>query len=124
MSYDLALAVKVHGAENLYAKIARPDFADPTYNVGTIIRKCTGWDFKQGEWYRVKDVLPLIERGIHEMRVNAWAYKQYEPENGWGSTKTVLEALESLLKCIYEEAESFAWDGCSSVPIEHLYVKW
>lgn len=124
MSYDVRLAVRVHGAEDIFAIIAKPDFADPTYNVGEIIRKSTGWDFEQGKWYRVNDVLPFIEKGIHEMRFNAKTYKKYAPENGWGSTSTVLKALESLLECIHAESCEEDWNGNNTIPIEYLYVKW
>ena len=120
MSYDISLGVKVHGTDDLFVTIATPEFDNPTYNVGKIIRACTGWNFIQGEWYKVSDVLPKIERGIHEMRFNESSYKNMEPENGWGSTQTVLNALESLIECIQQTTNGWS----NNIPIEHLYVRW
>lgn len=127
MSYDVQIGVKIAqtGRKNglqpqLFATIDTPEYDHPTYNVGKIIRKSTGWDFKQGEWYCVKDVLDNIEKGIHEMRFNSYAYKDLEPENGWGSTDIVLRALESMLKCIEENTNGWS----NNIPIEYLYVRW
>lgn len=59
MSYDIRLAVRVEGApvnedgEPLYAVIGTPEYDSPTYNLGDMFRACTGWDFKQGKFYRV-----------------------------------------------------------------------
>lgn len=121
MSYDVAIGVRIHGTDPpIFATIDTPEYDNPTYNVGNIIRKSTGWDFVQGEWYLVTDVLDKIEKGIHEMKFNSKAYKHLEPENGWGSTYTVLQSLESPLKCI--EQNTNGW--YHSIPIEYLYVRW
>lgn len=130
MSYDIRLAVAVAGApvnedgEPLYAVIDEPELASPTYNLGDMFRACTGWDFKQGKFYRVSEVLPLIEKGIHELRFNAKAYKKYEPDNGWGSIGGALEALESMLECIRRNApgsDNWSWQ---EVPLDCLYIAW
>ena len=112
MSYDIRLAVAVAGApvnedgEQLYAVIGTPEYDSPTYNLGDMFRACTGWDFKQGTFYRVSEVLPLIEKGIHELQFNAKAYEKYEPENGWGTIRSALDALESMLECIEKNVNS------------------
>lgn len=123
MSYDLRLAVKVAGANDLYAVIDEPDFSSPTYNISTMLRKCTGWDFEQSKWYKVSEVLPLIEHGIHELQFNEESYKQYNAKNGWGTTKTALDALKSLQECIQHNAEGnrYSWQ---EIPIDLLYVAW
>ena len=51
MSYDLRIAVKVDGCDK-FAQIAEPEYSSPTYNLGKMFRACTGWDYKQGEYYR------------------------------------------------------------------------
>lgn len=117
MSYDLRLAVKVDGTD-LFAQIAEPERSSPTYNLGKMFRACTGWDYTQGEYYKVKEVLPLIENGIRELRTKPLLYKKYEPENGWGTIASAIADLESLRTCIYDTVE---W---GTVPIEHLWVAW
>ena len=120
MSYDLRIGVKVEGTD-IIAVIAEPEHSSPTYNLGQMFRACMNWDYHQGEWYNVKEVLPYIERGIHELKYNSQAYKKYNPENGWGSTESALKALESLEKCIAEQNNGWAWQD---IPIEHLWLHW
>lgn len=120
MSYDLRIAVKVQDTD-IYAVIAEPEYNSPTYNIGEMFRKATGWDFEQGEWYKVSEVLPLIEHGIHELRYNEDYYRQYDSPNGWGNTQSARKALESLSKCIEEQTNGWAWQ---KIPLEHLYVAW
>ena len=131
MSYDIRLAVRVEGApvnedgEPLYAVIDEPELASPTYNLGDMFRACTGWDYEQGKFYRVSEVLPLIEKGIHELRFNGRAYKKYEPDNGWGSIGGALEALESMLECIEKNGPGNGWNkGWNEIPLDCLYIAW
>ena len=123
MSYDLRLAVKVYGAEDLYAGIDEPERSSPTYNIGDMLRACTGWDFVKSEWYKVSDVLPLIEHGIHELRFNEKEYKKYNAPNGWGPTRSALAALESLLECIMRNGPGAGW-AWHEIPLDCMYVAW
>ena len=123
MSYDLRLAVKVSGAEDLYAVIDEPDLSSPTYNIGDMLRACTGWEFVQSEWYKVSDVLQLIEHGIHELRFNEKEYKKYNAPNGWGTTSSALAALESLLECIMRNGPGAGWTW-HEIPLDSMYVAW
>lgn len=91
-------------------------YSSPTYNLGKMFRACTGWGYKQGEYYKCSDVIGNIEKGVKELRTNKAQYKQYEPENGWGTVASAVVALESLRDCIYEQAEE--------IPLDCLYVKW
>ena len=121
MSYDLRIGVKVADTD-IIAVIDEPEYDSPTYNLGKMFRECTGWNFKQGEWYRVSEVLPLIEHGVKELTINRKQYKQYDAPNGWGTTESALEALTSLRDCIYG---NIAGDrGWQSVPAEYLWVSW
>ena len=120
MSYDLRIAVKVQDTD-IYAVIAEPEYSSPTYNIGEMFRKATGWDFEQGKWYKVSDVLPLIEHGIHELRYKEDKYRQYDSPNGWGTTQSARKALESLATCIENQTNGWGWQ---QIPLEHLYVAW
>ena len=123
MSYDLRLAVKVAGAEDLYAVIDEPELASPTYNLGTMFRVCMGWDFEQGKWYNAAEVLPFIQHGINELKFNEPAYRKYNPDNGWGSTSSALNALQSLEECIRKNIPGNIWSW-NEIPLELLYVSW
>ena len=126
MSYDIRIAVKVDGAEkgNEYAVIAEPDLNSPTYNIGKMLRRCTDWDFKQGEYYRVSDVYQNIVRRIINLREHEEDYEKYNSPNGWGTTVSALKALESLKQCIDDIEDPNGWGGWNTFPKTLLYVAW
>lgn len=115
MSFDLRVSVKVDRTD-IYAVVGQPEYNHPTYNIGKMLRECTGWEFNQRDHYNCEKVIKNIEKGIYELRTNEDEYKKYNAENGWGTTRTAIEALESLRECIYEYAET--------IPIKHLWVSW
>ena len=126
MSYDLRIAVKVVGAEkgNEYAVILQPEIHSPTYNLGLMFRKCTGWDFDQGEFYNVEEVYPKIVQGITNLTEHEEQFKQYDSSNGWGTTESALKALKSLKECIDEIEDPNGWSGWNTFPKSVLYVAW
>lgn len=126
MSYDIRIAVKVVGAEpdNEFAVIETPEYDNPTYNLGEMFRRCTGWDFNQGEFYCVKDVYQNIVRGIINLTEHEDEFEKYNSPNGWGTTKSALKALQSLKDCI-DEIEYPGWKtGWNTFPKSVLYVAW
>ena len=122
MSYDLRIGVKIEGYDD-YAVIAVPEYDSPTYNLREMFVNCMGWEYEQGIWYRVSEVLPYIERGIHELTFNKKKYEKYNPDNGWGDVESALESLKSLLECIKDQAGLTGWSD-NNIPIEHLYMRW
>ena len=126
MSYDLRIAVKVEGAEkgNEYAVIAEPEIHSPTYNLGEMFRKCTGWDFEQGKFYRVSDVYQNIERGIINLKEHEEEFEKYNSPNGYGTTVSALRTLESLKQCIDDIENPYGWNGWNTFPKSLLYVAW
>ena len=115
MSYDLRISVRVHGTD-LHAVIATPEYDNPTYNLGVMFRMAMDWDFKQGDWYPCAEVFDNITRGIQELTDQPDKYRQYEPDNGWGTIEQAIRGLKSLKNCICEQMEE--------IPLEHLYVAW
>lgn len=121
MSYDIRFGVKVAGAaDDIYAVIGEPERSNPTYNNGPIFRKCMDWDYKQGEWYPMIEVMPKVERGIRELKFYPNKYKALEPDNGWGGVKSSLEALES----IYGWFNSWDMGWNEEIPLECIYMCW
>lgn len=115
MSYDLHVSVKIEGL-NQYASVARPEYSNPTYNLGKMFRIVMGWDFKQGVEYNCSEVIDKINNGITRLKCFPNNYRKYEPTNRWGTVESAIRDLESLRDCIYETVEY--------IPIEHLYVRW
>lgn len=121
MSYDIRFGVKVAGAEDVYAVIGHPEYDSPTYNLHEIFEKSMDWDYSQGEWYPIKEIIPKIERGIHELRSNPYLYKQYEPDNGWGTVQSALNTLESIHAWFFDDVW-MKWD--TEIPLECIYMRW
>lgn len=126
MSYDLRIAVKVVGAEkgNEYAVIAEPEHSSPTYNIGSMLRECMGWDFQQGEYYNVEEVYPKVLRGIVNLTEHEEQFEKFNSPNGWGTTKSALVALKSLKECIDDIENPNGWYGWNTFPKSVLYVAW
>ena len=123
MSYDLRIGVKVEGAD-IIAVIGQPKYSDPTYNLGEMFRACMDWDYTQGEWYKVSEVYDMICHGIAELSGYPKRYTRYEPDNGWGTVSSALEALTSLRDYIDEIVDPNGWTGWNTIPMEHLWVAW
>lgn len=123
MSYDLRLGVKVEGTD-IIAVIGQPEKDSPTYNLREMFVACMGWDYTQGEWYRVSDVYDKICRGIAELSGYPVKYRKYDAPNGWGNVKSALEALVSLRDYIDETSDPDNRLSWNTIPKEHLWVAW
>lgn len=117
MSYDVEFGVKVEKVDKIMP-FSKPEYDHPTYNIGTMIRKATGWDFKQGEWYKVSDVLDKIYKGHKNLSHNPSKYRKYEPENKWGTVETGITALQSILEKIEEIEKWF------EITVNDFYIRW
>lgn len=123
MSYDLRIGVKVEGAEDLYAVIAEPEYSSPTYNLRDMFVACMDWEYEQGKWYNVAEVLPHIYRGVQELELHTKKYEKYNPSNGWGDVGSALEALNSLKDCILKNGPENSWSW-NEIPYELMYMCW
>ena len=126
MSYDIRFGVKVAGApEDCYAVIGQPERDSPTYNLRDMFVHCMDWDYTQGEWYPVTEVLPKIQHGITELKLHPKKYKKYEPNNGWGTLGGALECLQSIVKYLSPDS----WEGIggtwnADIPTDCIYMRW
>ena len=126
MSYDIRFGVKVAGAkDDCYAVIGSPEFDSPTYNLRDIFVMSMEWDYHQGEWYKINDVLPKVEHGIKELKLHPEKYKKLEPSNGWGTISSAIDCLESIDRYFSNDN----WDGLggswnADVPIDCIYMCW
>ena len=97
MSYDVTFKVKVEGLD-YWIPVGACE-ANTTWNVREMIVKSTGL-----EWNNCcnngfcKDVIPHIEKGLHELTAHPEKYKQYEAKNGWGTVESTRGFFEDILK--------------------------
>ena len=110
MSYDINFKVKVEGLEDRYVDVGECDI-NITYNLGTMIRKSTGLEWKNEQNNGLcKDVIPHIINGLAELTKHPEKYKQYEAENGWGT----IAGCKSFFTTIIEEWNAFCEDSWTS----------
>lgn len=125
MSYDIRFGVKVEGApENTYAVIGQPEYDSPTYNIREMFVKCMDWDFKQGEWYKITDVLPKVRHGVEELYVNKKKYKKYNSPNGWGDTDSALKCLRSIVDYFDDGWNGIGGTWNADIPYDCIYMRW
>lgn len=124
MSYDIRFAVKVAGApDDCFAVIGEPEYCSPTYNIGKMMRVAMDWDFKQGTFYKLTDVLPKIRQGLAELISHPEQYKQYEPDNGWGTVDSAAKALSSILDWASpDNCWDRGWNG--DIPMDAIWIAW
>lgn len=126
MSYDIRFGVKVAGApEDCFAVIGVPEYDSPTYNLRDMFVKAMDWDYTQGEWYPITDVLPKVQHGILELTLHTNKYKQYEPENGWGTIGSAIKCLQSIIDYFKPDSWSgFGGSWNSDIPLNCIYMCW
>lgn len=122
MSYNIGFYVKVEGCD-AYVFLGSPEYDTPTYNLRPIFEKAMNWDYEQGKYYPLNDVVEHVRHGIYELDTNKSVYKRLEPSNGWGSVEDALEVLTSILRWIYPEKP---WQRMfdEDIPINCIYMRW
>lgn len=124
MSYDIRFGVKVAGApDDCFAVIGEPERDSPTYNLREVFETSMDWDYHQGQWYPITEVLPKVQRGIKELTRHPEKYKELEPKNGWGTISSAVECLQSIVNWFN------GWDGIAGtwnadIPIDCIYMSW
>lgn len=97
MSYDIDFRVKVEGVDE-YVSVGDCE-ANITWNVRKIIELSTGLPWLNEENNGLcKDVIPHIEKGLHELKTNPEKYKPYEAPNGWGTVNETIHFYEEIIK--------------------------
>lgn len=53
-----------------------------------------------------RDLIDPLQEGLHRLKSDPEKYKEFNPENGWGSYETLVEFVENLLNacCRYPNA--------------------
>lgn len=97
MSYDISFRVKVDGVD-AWVDVGECN-ANITWNARKIIELSTGlpWENEANNGL-VKDVIPRIEKGLHELVNYPYKYKPHESSNGWGTVEGTIHFFDQILK--------------------------
>ena len=123
MSYDIRICVRTIDANkdgDSFAIVYVPKYDSPTYNLRSMFVACMDWDYIQGEYYPLVDVLPKLKHGLAELTQFPEKYSQYEAKNGWGTLEGAVKCIDSWIHEIEDDwgGPTYNWD------IESLWWKW
>lgn len=80
--------------------------ANITHNLNTMADKAGIykhlWRPDEIEISRAKDLIEPLTEGLNELKSNPEKYKQYNPENGWGTYEVLVEFVENYLNACHE----------------------
>lgn len=125
MSYDIRWCVETvrankHGDK--FVVVHTPEFDSPTYNYRKMFVACMDWDYDQGVSYPMLTVLPKLRHGLAQLIEHPERYRQYEPENGWG---TLGGAVKCLTNWIDELTNEENWNCVQQEwPLDALWWRW
>jgi hypothetical protein len=94
MSYDVWLEIDTGGPEP--ARILGADFWNYTSNCAPMWR-AAGANLAEFHGKPAGECSPLLKQAVVDMEQSPEKYEAMNPENGWGSYKTLLPALRELL---------------------------
>lgn len=97
MSYDIYFKVKVDGMDK-WVPVGECD-ANITWNVGDMIRKSTGLEWKNEENNGLcVDVIPKIVDGLKELIMKPDKYNKYEDIDGWGTITGTIDFFITVIR--------------------------
>lgn len=106
MSLDLNIYVKCE-----HCGTFQGESFNITHNLGDMaeaagIYNCL-WSPEESGYKNAKDIIPLLEKGLRDMKGNPGKYKKFDSDNGWGIYEDFVPWVDRVLECCkkYPEAE-------------------
>jgi len=56
------------------------------------------WRPEERKWKKAKDIIPVLEKGIARLKKRPEYFKQFNPDNGWGSYEGLVTFAEEYLQ--------------------------
>ena len=100
MSYDISFKAKLEGVDQWV--YVGPEWINHTSNTAAMIKEVCGSYPSAWNGMRCSELLPALATGCKELRAYSQKYRQFEPENGWGTVETTLEFLDAIRKACEE----------------------
>ena len=129
MSYDIRFYVKtvVPNLEgDRYVSVHAPKYDSPTYNYRKMFVALMDWDYSQGEYYHMPEVLERLKTGLGRIKADPEAYRKYEPDNKWGTVEGARECLESWVDELTPPDDGcYGYDNVMCQwPLDALWWRW
>lgn len=56
--------------------------------------------------YSVEDIIPILEKGLSDLRMNPDKFKQFNASNGWGKYEHLVSFVQEVLNACYENRDA------------------
>lgn len=89
----------------IYEAIWRPHRLKEGYNIPENDHKAE-WKFEDENTTMAKDIIPLLEKGLADLKARPEHFKQFNSPNGWGLYKNFVPFVEEYLEACREFPES------------------
>lgn len=85
-------------------------WANITHNLNTMAEKAgiyqACWRPEEINCKFAKDIIPLLKKGLEELKSKPDYFKQFDAENGWGTYKQFVPWVEKYLKACEENPDA------------------
>ncbi len=94
MSYDVSFKAKLEGADQWVYVGA--DWINHTSNTATMIKEVCGSYPSEWNGKKCVDMYPVLMQGISLLNLHPQRYRQFEPDNKWGSVESTMDFLQKI----------------------------
>lgn len=89
----------------IYEALWRPHRLHPEYNVEEDDRK-DGGAFEKNHTMLAKDIIPILEKGLKDLKARPDHYKRFDSPNGWGRYINFVPFVEKYLEACKDYPDS------------------
>ncbi len=97
---------KMADAAGIYKALWRPYQLKEGYNIPEGDYQAE-YEFEENNPVRAYEIIPIIEKGLEDMKARSEHYKTFDSPNGWGLYKHFVPFIEKYLEALKEYPESF-----------------
>lgn len=94
MSYDVSFKAKLEGVDQWVYVGA--DWINHTSNTAAMIKEVCGSYPSEWDGKKCADMYPVLMQGISLLNLHPQRYRQFEPDNGWGTVETTIDFLQKI----------------------------
>lgn len=63
------------------------------------------WQPEENGFLTAADCIPILERGLRDLRARPEHFRQFEPENGWGTYDGFVSCVAEILESCHKHPE-------------------
>lgn len=96
---------KMADAAGIYEALWRPHRLKEGYDIPENDHKAE-WEYEESNEVMAKDIIPIVEKGLIELKERPNFFKQFDSPNGWGLYVNFVPFVEKYLKALKDNPEA------------------